>query len=41
MLTKDVKPLPLSPPRLFIGKWGEEIATQLAQASWLLHLEAF
>ena len=24
-LTKDVEPLPFSPPHLFIGKWGEEV----------------
>jgi len=30
MLINDAKPLPFSPPFLFIGKWGEEVATQLA-----------
>ena len=33
LLTKGVEPLSLSPPRLFIGKMGEEVAAQLAR--WL------
>jgi len=33
MNTKGVEPLPLSPPCPFIEKMGEEVATQLAQAS--------
>jgi len=40
MLAKGAEPLPLSLPHLFIAKIGEELATQLAQASWWLSAEA-
>ena len=35
-----MNPFPHSPPRPFIAKIREELVAQLAQASWLLHVEA-
>jgi len=40
LIAKGAEPFPLSLQRHFIGKMEEELAAQLAQASWRLKLEA-